>query len=353
MFCSPTLSYLCHKKSGDKMYSKMGTLFRTPPKITMRCVCYHYETRTVTDRDANGNVTTRTVTERVITYSESEDINYYSTRDVSGLFKLDIERGLLEKKNYIKLKLKKCIDFADAISYSDYMTQKTNFWQRNRYRDIYMDFTESRDIPGFNKYELVLIKENEPCFIGSFYYVIFTLLTFGQFYKMYVNSFCINQNYKIRKLISTRYNLLEPQFEQKYQIMTPAINLIDQNYSYQTQEIGCEFESVSVNLPTEEELNKAQAYESYVPNYQVVNVDSELNSGIVQDLPSFESVNYNAPPPGFENSSDKYEIPQNMNKLENNQYPNYQPPNYNNLQTHGDSSDKELLNTEQFQKPSQ
>lgn len=338
MLFSSTFSYLRHKKTGNRMYSKMGELFKTAPVISFHCSCYHYETRHRRVRDSQGRYRTETRRERVTTYSTTERLTYYSTRDVSGLFKLDIERGLVEKKSYIKLNLKKCIDFADAISYSDYLNYKKDFWQRNRWRDVHMDFSENRDIPGFNQYELVTLKSDEPPLVGSGYFVLFTLLTFAQFYKLYIDSFCIHQSYKIRKLVSTRYNLLDNQHQEQYQSLSPALNLVSENYTYQSQEIGCEFESVVVNPPTQEELQQAEAFESYVPNYQVTEFDSQLNSGVVKDLPSFESVNYNAPPPGFEGYAGDKEIPSDMIKPGNNQTPNYQPPGVNDSQSQGYSS---------------
>ena len=88
-----------------------------------------------------------------------------------------------------------------------------------------MDFNESRTIPGFNEYELVQIRDVEPSCVGPCYFVLFTFLMGAQFYKSYVDKFCIVQNYKIRKIISTRYNLLAPQYVQMYAPMAPALNL--------------------------------------------------------------------------------------------------------------------------------
>ena len=85
-FCTPTFSYLIHKKSDVKLYDKIKKLFLTPPKIQFVCQCYHYETRTYTSYDAKGNLNTRTETVRVVTRTDSKIFNYYSCRDVSGLF---------------------------------------------------------------------------------------------------------------------------------------------------------------------------------------------------------------------------------------------------------------------------
>ena len=134
MLCSSTFSYLRHKKSGNGIYNKMKDLFSTAPVITFTAQCYHYETRHYTVNN-NGKREHRTERVRVNTHYDRMDMPYYSTKDVSGLFLLDVDRANIAAKTYIKLHLGKCIDFADAISYADYIAIKTDFWRRNRFRD--------------------------------------------------------------------------------------------------------------------------------------------------------------------------------------------------------------------------
>ena len=94
----------------------------------------------------------------------------------------------------------------------DYLNQKDLFWKRNRYLDVYMKFSETRTIPGLKKHNFVRIGNIETKYVSYGWYVFFVLMTFGQLYKRYVDSFCVFQNFKVRKIVSTRYNLLEPQF---------------------------------------------------------------------------------------------------------------------------------------------
>ena len=63
---------------------------------------------------------------------------------------MDTARGILLQKDYIKLKLKLIIDFADAISYSDYAKAKAEFEDRNKNYDLYIDVYEEKTLPGFN-----------------------------------------------------------------------------------------------------------------------------------------------------------------------------------------------------------
>ena len=225
--CSPTAKYLINKKSGEEMYDKMGSLFRAPPTITFNCQCYHYEIIHFTTKDKDGNIRHRTRREKIISYSESYSMPYYSSRDVSGLFYLNCDEAYAKKKCYIKLKLNEEINFADEISYMDYEFYKEQFWKKNRFRDVYMDFNEKRTIPGLVHHNLIKIGHNDPCIVSFGWFFIFTLLTLSEFYKIYINSLFVYQNYKIRKLISTRYDLNETIYANKYSDLVPKLNLIN------------------------------------------------------------------------------------------------------------------------------
>ena len=97
------------------------------PQIKFKIKCYHYETKEVTSTDSEGNTTTKTVTEKVVTRNDSEYFKYYSCRDVSGPLKLNYDEAIIRKKNLIKLRFKDEIKFADDISYRDYKKSKSGF----------------------------------------------------------------------------------------------------------------------------------------------------------------------------------------------------------------------------------
>ena len=263
-FFSPTSKYLCNKRTSEGIYEKMGIFFRTPPEINFFCECYHYEIR-----HHRGKGKSRTTKEKIVTYSENYSLPYYSERDVSGLFYLNCDKAYVERKHFIKLNLKEEINFADAISYMDYKIERENFDARNRYRDTHYNSYESRSIPGMIHHNLIKIGKKDPCSVNYFFLFLSTLLTFAEFYKAYVNSFCITQKHKIRKIISTRYDLNQPAFEEKYRAFNPSINLIIQAYTYENKDFNYLNDTYSVNLPTEEELEKAKEFQGQVPNYHI------------------------------------------------------------------------------------
>ena len=293
-FCSPTSRYLCHKSSDQGMYDKMGINFRTPPEIRFHCDCYHYETRHHT-RTKDGKTEHYTTRERVTTYSETYSLPYYSERDVSGLFYLNCDKAMVERKFYIKLELKEEINFADAISYYDYQGAKSHFWLRNRFRDVYFDFRESRVVPGMEHHNLVKIAMNEPFMVNYFFFILFTFLTGAEFFRIYIDSLSVYQKFKVRKLISTRYDLNQP----VYQVFVPQLDLISQQYTYNQDQYNYMNQDYDLKLPTEEELEQAKQYQSKIPDYKISSGGGEFHAGVIEDNPSYSSYNPNEAPPEF------------------------------------------------------
>ena len=297
-FCSSTAKYICHKTTEEGIYQKMGQYYRTYPVFKFYCECFHYETRRRKVRTkSKGKTRTRTVTERVrvTTHRETYIFPYYSERDVSGLFYLDCDRAYLQRKCYIQLDLFSEINFADAISYMDYQVQKDLFWRRNRFRDKRFYFDESRYIPGLIQENLIRLSDSEPCCINFFFYFILTLLTFAEFFKLYFNSLCISQTYRIRKLVSTRYDLNQD----IYQDFIPQIDIISQQYNFQVNDYNYMNNDYHLKVPTQEELNRAAKYQNKVPDYKISSGGGKIHAGVVLDDPGYSSYNLNKPPEAF------------------------------------------------------
>ena len=159
----------------------------------------------------------------------------------------------------------------------DYRNAKNNFYDRNRDKDEFFDFKETKIIPGIMHHNLIKLRESEPCTVNYFLFVIFTILTLVEFYKPYVNSFCIEQKFKIRKIISTRYDLNNPEYEKKYQNLNPKINLLEQKYDFQPKEYNYLNNECSNNAPTEKELKEAEKFKDNIPEYRL------SNKGIILD----------------------------------------------------------------------
>lgn len=100
---------------------------------------------------------------------------------------------------------------------------------------------------------------------------------------------CIFQRFKVRKLISTRYELNQPVFEAKDYPFIPQINLLYKTFNYNPKDYNSLNNKYVVSLPTEEELEWAQKYKNKVPDYKVATGEGEIHTGVIIDSPSYSS----------------------------------------------------------------
>ena len=175
----------------------------------------------------------------------------------------------IKKKRFIKLNLIEEIKFADAISYSDYKVQKEFLIEKNKNKTRYIKYTETRYIPGMKYFVLTKIGTNDPLFFGKGWFIFSMILTLGQFYGLYIKSLCIIQTFKIRKIVSTRYNLLDEQYNQQYDQLMPQIKLPEQQFNYQKNDTGFCSTNFQPKLPSEEEIKQAEQYQKYIPIYTI------------------------------------------------------------------------------------
>lgn len=253
-FCSPTAFYLCNKSTVMGMYEKMLQYFRTPPVIRWYCECYHFETVVHTRTNSRGERETYTTLEKVITHTDSAEMNYQFSRDVSGPFVLECAPNVVKKKYFIKLQLFQKVDFADPLTVSDYLKQKKNFINMNRILDTHFDFSENRYIPGVVEYNLVKITDEEPAYLNFGLFFLLTVMTLAEFYKIYMNYFSLSQDFTIIKVVSTSYDLNSGEFLFKYQPVIPFLNLIKIQYTFQPSDYN--YSNKSYPLPSKEKIEK-------------------------------------------------------------------------------------------------
>jgi hypothetical protein len=323
-FCSPTARYLCHKSSDQGMYQKMGRNFQTPPEICFHCECYHYVDVEYYTTDKDGNKHRHTRKEKRVTYTERYVVPYYSSRDVSGLFYLNCERAVIEKKRYIKLELKEEINFADAISYYDYERAKSHFWLRNRFRDTHFSFWETRTIPGMDHHNLIKLVDQEPCTVNMPFFVLFTFLTGAEIFSLYFDTLCVYQKFKVRKLVSTRYDLNQP----VYQTFVPQLDLISNQYEYGAEYFNYLNQGYDLQLPSQEELEAARQYQNKIPDYQISSGGGGVQNGVIMDDPGYSSFNPNEAPAEFAAISGDVGIDRNQVNENGGPPPGYDQPGF-------------------------
>lgn len=287
-FCSYTSRFLLNKKSTNSIYNKLKEIFNTFPVLKISCECYHFEKHLEERKDKDGKIITEEVTKRINTYNGSEYFNIYSYRDISGLFKIDLNSEIFKNKNYIKLTLDTIINFAEPISFSDYQNFKNNFINKNRYKDQKMDIKEESYIPNLTKNNLIKIKDKEPFYINFFYFFICVILTMGVPYQIIFDNISIEGKYQIKKVISTRYNLNSVEYDNIYGMYIPAIKLGINEFNFIPDDYGFINKDVEVNFPTLEEIENASKYKEQIKNPFSYNNNCAPTP---VDLPTEEEIN--------------------------------------------------------------
>ena len=296
-FCSLTAKLLYYKSKKDVINEKMGRLFQTPPKISLYCECFF---------SYRGN---RNRLYKEYQHIEEYFIPYYSARDVSGLFFINEKNN--GRYSYIKLELEAEIYFADEISYYDYMFQKKNFCNANKKKSKEFYFKEYRTIPNMEHYNLVALDENEPCLINFFFFFIFTICMFGEIYKIIFDCYCMELKFKVRKLVSTRYELNQP----KYQKLNPKLDIYDKQYTMDNYNFL--INNYRVVSPTEEDLRKAQKFKDKIPDYKITSEEGNKKAGIIIDDPSYPIFNPSEEPIDIDSNENLNQNQMNANTNEN------------------------------------
>ena len=95
---------------------------------------------------------------------------------------------------------------ADKGTNQEYKRQKDRFYENYRLMDEFIDLKKAREVEGFEKYNTVKIQDKvNPILIGiTWYYFFLILFPVSENYKIYFNSFCIEQKFDIRKTITEK-----------------------------------------------------------------------------------------------------------------------------------------------------
>ena len=314
-YYSPTFKYLLNKEELS-LHAKMGEIFQMKPEVLLKVKKYHYEEErySYTDDDGNRKEGTRTV--RVWNGDYIESMKYKSFRDISGLLSLNCGKSKKIRKAYVELEIKLEINCADAISYSDYEKAKSNFYSQNKDADAYTQLAEEITVKNLKHHYLIKIMDKDPCTINIYCYIFCCIITLGQIYKIYFSTFCIHKKITIRKLISTRYDLGNPQYGSNYEPMNPQISLNNLKFSYEPNKYLYTDNSYNPKKPSIIELKNAKQYENKIPNYQIY---SGKYNGEIMDNPDFKNLNDNNTTPCDDENEEEREkdlVPGELNSSE-------------------------------------
>ena len=250
---SPVWKYLNNKTTNEAIIETVKSHFTKAPVITLTTKSYHM-------------VSSENDKHRSYTHEENVDFKYYSWKDVSGTFHLDLSDPN-KKPMYLLLRVKNEINFADTITVDDYTRMKKDLYARNASRDENIEETEQRTYEGYKEYTLVKLGEDDSCYFNKCVLVIMLMCSLGVVFCWAFEKRIIKQSFVVKKLVSTRYNLLEGENSMKYSQVKPMVSVDSNVYECDEQVTGCVIDANKMAPPSAEELEKAKMYEKEVPHY--------------------------------------------------------------------------------------
>ena len=106
-------------------------------------------------------------------------------------------------------------------------------------------------------------------------------------YEIILNNISIEGKYQIKKIISTRYNLNDYEYDGMYGNLIPSIKLGKNIYNFNSEDYGYYNQDVDINLPSLEEIENAKQYEEEIKKPIF---DDHSNDNL--DLPTEEEINF-------------------------------------------------------------
>ena len=154
------------------------------------------------------------------------------------------------------MELGKEINFNDEMTLYDAEKIKNELYSKNRFKDICISVTIERIVPSLKNYYLINLNGQDYLLLKKWIYITCFILTFDQLYTLYLESLCSYQFFVIRKIISSRNNVLE---NEKYSKFTTGYTINNNNFVAERKSIGGISTDIEPELPTEEEIEKANS----------------------------------------------------------------------------------------------
>ena len=274
--CSNILESLSNEKSPKEFKLLMGKIFIVFPTIKF--------ITTISERTYYKDTDDKEDYRDTYVGTESSNLGIYSSRDISGPLNF-----YPNNHSYAFVSIKTEINFADTISYSDYIDEraKMKYYDAKMPNYVY-EFSEERTIDGITrKAYLVNLYGNKNFFFSKAVYIIFSILTLGQIYKLIFRCMTKYMVYTVRKIISTRYNLSQ---DEKYDPFEPKIIFPKEVCSYDKRETSYFNKEMNVVPPTQEELTKSLKYKDYIPQFDIYKGNNKHLTGTVVEV---KNNNYN------------------------------------------------------------
>jgi len=218
-FNSLTFKYLEEFNSNSTIKNKMRHWMQLKPDISIEWDCYHYETQRFTETDSNGREHKTTETVEVSSDRGTYDFNYFSCRDISGKFTLESNSCL---NSYIFLNITSNVEFADQETIEDYH-KELNRIRSYSSKDDHFDLKEIKTISLLSENQIILTNKCCCCFLNICIFIVFILIGLGEIYKIFFYCMGSVKYFTVKKAISTRKDLGENEYSEKYYMQNPSI----------------------------------------------------------------------------------------------------------------------------------
>jgi len=196
-----TRKYLSNVNWTEDTFTYVSRLKDTGPTFAYGVVCYHYETRVITETytDSSGNTQTRTrtETERVNTFTGSDSWIYARFEDHSG----ELTSGIV-KYQVTKIDYSKSIVFGDTETEQHYNGCRDTYYATHDF-DTHQDTWERWKLPGFTEHQLSLVNlALVPPGLGLWWYLLFSLvIPVSALYRIWLERMSVSANFLFRKRV--------------------------------------------------------------------------------------------------------------------------------------------------------
>lgn len=196
--CTDTCKYIRNLVELPQVFQNIANAIRNAPTKTFHISCYHWETRTVTERDNDGNTRTKTEQHKVYTHHASQ--NFYCGHFVDQSPPPSVLH-YLDMLKLARLHTTKIIHFT-SVAHARYSMEKHDFIRRND-RDVHYDFSEKQDIPGHKGHCLVYNPKegSKPWFTDMCLLVLLDLLMLGWIQRWKLDTKTFKVEYTLKKLV--------------------------------------------------------------------------------------------------------------------------------------------------------
>ena len=277
-----TIKYLESFKDNYIINEVLEECFKEKPKINIQINCYHIEESYETVTDYNGESRQIPILIEKSSFEKTKEFEYYTSKDISGLFTIDNELKNNPNAIFLKLNIDYDVYIGDTLTYNDILNEKQNEFLKYSEKDDYIKVNVKRCLEKTKKScKLIKIKNTETNYINKYYFYLFTFLSFAQFYKRYVNNLCIEKNFVIRKVISSRNNLIK---DDKFINLSPKLKLNDKFIEFPEEQTTFINEDFKLIEPFEEDKEKSQKYIEFLPYFNI-NYEYGKYYGIIEDPP--------------------------------------------------------------------